>query len=387
MMDLVDSAVVPIPSAVAVGRIPRRQIQEAVVLAMADPDPANLFMRLYYIFQSIGMFDQARDMHAKALERRKVYRLEVPATPTLRLLAILGPDPERDNAPIEYVVDGSDIRLEFLYFNGSDAMPLVLPDHDVAFVGIGESEQGNVHLNALEGLLHDWPRPVLNRPAAILRCARDRLRESLAGLTGVRIPAYRRIGKDGTDVTSFPCVIRPLDAHAGKGFEKIDDSKALAHYLAHREEDAFYVADYLDYRSADGQFRKYRIALIDHQPHLCHVAIADDWMVHYITAGMERSAQKQAEEAGEFANFHQSFGLRHGKALTAVAEAIALDYVVLDCGEMPDGQLIVFEADIRSWVHDVDPADLFPYKSPHMKQIFAAFRQLLFDRQHNPRQV
>jgi hypothetical protein len=100
-------------------------------------------------------------------------------------------------------------------------------------------------------------------------------------------------------------------------------------------------------------------------------------MVHYIAAGMELSADKQAEEAYAFADFHQGFGHRHGEALASIARLLDLDFVVLDCAELPDGRLLLFEADNRGWVHAVDPEDIFPYKAPHMAKVFGAFQDML----------
>ncbi|MFN3398189.1 MAG: hypothetical protein ACK4ZS_06605 [Sulfurimicrobium sp.] len=54
-----------------------------------------------------------------------------------------------------------------------------------------------------------------------------------------------------------------------------------------------------------------------------------------------------------------------------------LDYLGIDCGESPDGKLLVFEADSNMIVHAMDPVDLFPYKQAQMQKVFAAFRAML----------
>ena len=376
MVVLSKSALAPIPSAVTVGRIPRADMESAVAEAMADPDPANLFMRLFYLFQSIGLYEMATDMHAKALERRRVFKIEGPTYPRIRLLALMGPDPERDNSPIEYVVDGSGIELT-LYYYDADNTNAVPPDHDLALVAIGESERGTAYLRRWEEPLRHWLRPVLNRPERIPWCARDRLAELLADVPGLVVPLNRRLQRDEKAALNFPCVIRPLDTHGGQGFAKIDDDADRQAYFATHHQTEFYSADYYDYRSSDGQFRKYRIALIDHEPHLCHLAIADEWMVHYLTAGMDVSEAKRAEEAHAFSHFHTDFGLRHREALSLIAQKLDLDFVVLDCAELPDGRLLLFEADNRGWIHAVDAVDLFGYKAPQMKRVFEAFEAML----------
>ena len=116
-------------------------------------------------------------------------------------------------------------------------------------------------------------------------------------------------------------------------------------YLAERRESQFYLSPYVDYRSADGLFRKYRIAFVDGRPYACHMAIAEQWMIYYLNAGMKESAAKRAEEAHFMSAFEADFARRHGAALAAIADRIALDYFAIDCAEMPDGRLLLFEAD------------------------------------------
>jgi hypothetical protein len=62
-----------------------------------------------------------------------------------------------------------------------------------------------------------------------------------------------------------------------------------------------------------------------------------------------------------------------------VGRRIGLDYLVIDCAETPRGELLVFEADNIGFVHATDSADVFPYKQPQMRKVFAAFRQMLGD--------
>jgi hypothetical protein len=73
----------------------------------------------------------------------------------------------------------------------------------------------------------------------------------------------------------------------------------------------------------------------------------------------------------------QAFCVRHGAALRAIGERLALDYVVIDCAETADGRLLFFEADNIALVHAMDPVDLFPYKQVQMHTVFAAFRAML----------
>src|SRR5206468_288417 len=79
----------------------------------------------------------------------------------------------------------------------------------------------------------------------------------------------------------FPLIARPVDSHKGQGQARLQSPAELRDYLHSRGEEDFYLARFVDYRSLDGQFRKYRIVLIGARPELCHLAISEHWMVHY----------------------------------------------------------------------------------------------------------
>ncbi|MFZ6771505.1 hypothetical protein ACO0LB_02190 [Undibacterium sp. SXout7W] len=64
-------------------------------------------------------------------------------------------------------------------------------------------------------------------------------------------------------------------------------------------------------------------------------------------------------------------------ALQEIARRFGLEYLVIDCAETRDGQLLIFEVDSGAWVHATDCPVLFPYKSVVMQKAFDAFRRLL----------
>jgi glutathione synthase/RimK-type ligase-like ATP-grasp enzyme len=199
-------------------------------------------------------------------------------------------------------------------------------------------------------------------------------RATLEGI-GCREVAIQAFVTDG----AFPIIVRPVDSQKGRGLMKLDNPNAILDYLKTWPENAFYVARYVEYRSSDGQFRKYRILLIDGRPYVCHMAISDRWVVHYMSAGMVESAPKRAEEARFFAGFDDAFARRHRPALLSIAQRLELEYVGIDCGETPEGELLIFEVDSGMTVHAMDPVDIFPYKQPQMRKVFRAFRQMLVD--------
>jgi glutathione synthase/RimK-type ligase-like ATP-grasp enzyme len=171
--------------------------------------------------------------------------------------------------------------------------------------------------------------------------------------------------------------VRPIDSHAGHDLLKVEDAGALAAYLARQPAPAFYLAPFVDYSGLDGQFRKYRIVLIDGVPYLCHLAISSHWMVHYLNAGMDESADKRAEEARAMLAFDEGFAVRHAAALADIDHRIGLPYLGIDCAETKDGKLLIFEVDNAMVVHAMDDPARYPYKQPAMARVFAAFAAML----------
>jgi hypothetical protein len=100
-------------------------------------------------------------------------------------------------------------------------------------------------------------------------------------------------------------------------------------------------------------------------------------MVHYLSAGMAGDAGKRAEEARFMASFDTDFAARHQAAFASLHRRTELDYFAIDCAELPDGRLLLFEADVAMIVHDLDSESLYPYKKPAMARLFAAFQAAL----------
>jgi glutathione synthase/RimK-type ligase-like ATP-grasp enzyme len=232
---------------------------------------------------------------------------------------------------------------------------------------------------------------VLNAPERILQLSRDRVAQLLRGVPGVAMPATVAIDRAGLEAVArgepfpaevagevgFPFIVRPLDSQGGRDLERVADPAALGRYLAGTPGESFFVSRFVDYSGPDGHYRKVRVVMVGGRPFACHMAVSSHWMIHYVNADMDASAWKRDEEARFMREFDTGFAVRHAGALAGIDAQLGLDYYALDCAETRAGELLVFEADTAMLVHDMDPADLYPYKRPQMHRIFAAFRALL----------
>jgi len=370
---------------------------ETFARAQADPSDAAARMDLCLIDQLLG--DQASGLkwQQEALRLQRLYRSSWPASgQALRVLAFLAPGDVGTNTPIEFLLQDLDVVLYSLYTVPGERLPDTLPDHDVAIVTADDSDLNRAVLRDIDRLLPIWPRPVLNRPECVARLSREKMYSYLQSVPGLVMPPTVRVTRPSLEKfaldavvpqdispdlrfphVTFPLIIRPVDSHAGRGLGKLDVPSSISAYLAERKEAEFVVSPFIDYRSSDGLFRKYRIIWVDGRAYPCHMGISEDWKVWYYNAGMATSAAKRSEEAEFMNGFQQGFARRHAHALAAIVNEFRLEYIGIDCAEMPDGRLLVFEGSISLVAHDMDPPDVYPYKSPHMQKLFADFCGML----------
>lgn len=377
---------------------------QLIARAELDPNDVNALMDLSTVLQLRGNRETALDVQAQALAIQQLFHPPTAGGQAhdqarLRLLAIMGPGDLMSNSPLEFLLEDANVALDLLYVAPGLPLPPSLPDHDVLFVAIAQSDKNLPLLKDIASAIKSWPRPVLNMPGRIALLSRDGACAMLKSVPEVVIPVTARIsrqvlekiGAEALSVTAvledgdFPVIVRPVDSHAGQGLDKIEHPAALADYLKKTRNSEFYVARFVDYRSPDRQFRKYRIVLIDGRPFVSHMAISGHWMIHYLNAGMADSAEKRDEEAHFMADFDTGFARRHEQAFRAINERAGLDYLGIDCGETADGKLLIFEIDSCMIVHAIDPIDIFPYKQPQMQKVFSAFREMLFNASRNKR--
>lgn len=345
---------------------------------------ASALMDLSTIHFLMHLPDAALEFQHTAMALASRYAFSSsPEHPSITLLALHGDGDLMDNLPVEFLLIGSEsIRMDAHYMALGDELPDDLETYDVVLTAVGESDRNTPLLQQLSQQLHDCKTPIINHPQYIMQTTREGAAEALKDCQGVVMPMSERMTRDEVQAMAtaeaFPFIIRPVESHAGHGLARMDSPQDISVYLAEQaQESLFYTSPYVDYRSKDGQFRKYRVVLIQGRPFLAHLAISSNWIVHYLNADMLGNADKCNEEAEAMLHFDDGFGQHHRLAFQSMFEALPLDYLIIDCAETHDGELLVFEVDTSAIVHDMDPVDLFPYKQPQMRKIFHAFQSMI----------
>jgi len=352
----------------------------AAFLGAAERDAGILdaHLGIYEVAQILRRPELALAHQAAAIALAPVQSTPASLHEDYALLVPCVAGPYTANTPADLLFDPARVTLHRWYVDPAGAVP-PLPPYDAVFVAIGESDEAAPQLAALEAFAADSERPVLNRPQQIRRLGRIPLAQTFAGAEHCRVVATSRIDRTRYAADGFPVphIVRPVGSHGGHGLGRIDDDAERTAYLATVDAPELFVAPFIDYRSADGYFRKYRIVFVDGEPFPFHLAISPRWMVHYYNAPMAEHAWMRDEEHAFLARIDTVFAGELDEALRETARLLALDYVGIDCAIDRDGKLLIFEADNALIIHLLDDPALFGYKHAYVPRILTALDALV----------
>jgi hypothetical protein len=149
--------------------------------------------------------------------------------------------------------------------------------------------------------------------------------------------------------------------------------------VQHRESQRgpVYVSRFVDFRSSDSWFRKYRIIFVDREPYPYHLAISPNWMVHYYTAEMESVPWKLEEEKEFLRNPEAVLGPACMRAIESIGARMDLEYAGIDFSVTADRKILVFEANPTMLVHLEDMRGPVAHKNDFAFNIQHAFEEML----------
>lgn len=336
---------------------------------------------LYEIALVQGERAVALEHQSRMLAQRRFFVERAPAEKR-RLLVLLAPGDFQANVPIDFLIDRTTTSLHKFYFTGStDEDDVALPPSDAVFTAIAHSEENMPRLKAARDLVARLGLPVINHPDDVMNTERVRVWERVRDLPGVVMPCTQRFTRASLEheasAIAYPIVIRPLDSQAGADLAMLENAHDLTAYLARVPAPGYYVMPFVDYRSADGYYRKYRISIVDGRPYPFHLGISPHWMVHYYTSQTPETPWMRDEERLFLEQFDSVFPERLQDALGSIAGALQLQYCSVDCAIDREGRLVLFEADPAMIIHGMDRSGTFSYRLAHALQIFNAFERLI----------
>jgi len=360
------------------------------LVLMLDPNIAAVYQNMVVIHGYFGRHEEAEACRARAYQMQRVF--VDPIRNPVRQLLILCVGRTKGNIPYELLLSAeTSQRIKYIIDYAEDVEDSQLPPYDLVFNAIGEPDVAAPLTARLERFLKACTRPVLNHPKNVARTHRHQLPTLLAGIEHVLVAPCCRI--DVPDLTLdalsdlllkehiwFPVLVRPTETHGGQGMVFCASPEAVLAQLQ-TQRAAYYVNSFVDFKSADGFYRKYRIVYVDKQPYPYHLAISPQWMVHYQTAEMLHNPWKIAEEHLFLQDPAKVLGEKGMSAIVQIGQRLNLDYAGIDFTILPDGQLFIFEANATMLVHRVNSEGVLAHKNAYILRIADAFEKMqqLFD--------
>jgi Flp pilus assembly protein TadD/glutathione synthase/RimK-type ligase-like ATP-grasp enzyme len=369
-------------------RTPERRPEAISIYEQAialNPVDANLYLSLGNILML-----EKRLTESQAMFRRSQQLQPLVTWPARKLKAdfsvLLLDAPEVGCTPVTYLVEKSGYESHFLaLMTGVEYdIEFLRGKADVVINMISDADNGKDVLPSVIDIVDRIGSPTVNHPRKIIGTDRETIANLLSAIPLCRIPKTLHLSSEkiNTDwrksIESFslPLLIRCAGTHGGDDFEKIDEVAALDRFMALHPYTNFYISEFVDYRSSDGYYRKYRLILINGEILPYHLAIHDHWLVHHFRTDMANQQWMRNEELAFLKNPQGVFNKEHYDALREVGVAIGLDYFGIDCSLDQDGKIVIFEANATMRVHD-EKIELFAYKNPYVTKIKEAFAAML----------
>jgi glutathione synthase/RimK-type ligase-like ATP-grasp enzyme len=351
-----------------------------------DPDHAAAHQGLGAVLSDLGEHAAARVHLERGFRGRAIvslpYRGTRPPLPVLQLVAAGG-----GNIPTASFLDDREFLTIVVVADQIDPAD-ALPAHRLVFNAIGDADLCSEALAAATRLVARTTAPVINPPAVVERTSRSETARRLDGLPGVIAPRMARVPR--ADLTradaaamlerhglSFPLLLRSPGYHTGQNFLRLSAADELAAAVAALPGDELLAIEFLDARGADGNARKYRVMFIDGALYPVHLAIAQNWKVHYFTSDMAARADHRTEEEAFLNDMSGTLGAPAMAALALIRDTLGLDYGGIDFGIGADGKVLLFEANATMVLVPPEGDERFAYRREAIRRALDAVTAMI----------
>lgn len=292
--------------------------------------------------------------------------------------------PREGTTPTRFLINHALGCLERIpVIEGADYPAHIAQRYDIIFNAATDADAAGDRMSVAQDLALQLKTPILNPPDRILNTTRDRMVQRLRPIAGTVVPMTLRCTGSTAARTApnvgFPLLVRPTGSHGGKGIMKVEDQAELDAYVHDHADAPLYLTKFVDYQSADGLYRKYRVVFVAGEILPYHLSVSSEWLNHYFRGLMADQPHLRAEEHLFLNDPATALGSIAFGALTKIAETIDLDYFGIDFSVDAHGHLLVFECNATMLV-DVPQGEIFAYRRPAALRIQDSMSRLLRQR-------
>ncbi len=376
--------------------------QRAVAI---DPNRGEAHIGLSAILRSRGRLEDARTALRRAVRHKPLYTTNCTNQKKClaRVLQLIGvqnshftltgrgqPMVSTGHFNTTHLIDNSKFTVhKFLILdNNLSSYANNLPAFDVVLNSIGNPDTEPASLEEAYKFITQQNVPFINNPRAVFSTSRDNNYRLLNGAENLIVPKTIRtkVTENGKSSLAaildrynlrLPVIARPVGYHTGKGIMKIDNINDFANIKLPRPTPTFYFSEFHDYRSDDGYYRNIRFIYVDGTVFPEKLSISTYWNRHVMEFSdefMKRHDWTMKEEKAFLENYTEYLGERNCSALREIYNRIGLDFFGIDCAVLPNGKLLVFEANPCMFVR---PREHFPHRRTATRRIIDAFEKMI----------
>ena len=357
-----------------------------------NPDLANAHQGLASILHRLGREEESRYHRERGFGKQPLSTIpdrgRGKSIPLLILASAL-----EGNIPWRFLIDSEIFQTTIVAVEYYDS-ELPLPRHQLIFNAIGDADLCPDGLEIAGRLVKGALAEVINRPEAVMPTGRLVNAKRLSNLAGVITPRMILISKQ--DISSgqaleilaqneivFPLLLRSPSYHGGNYFVRVENHEALQSASEELPGENLLVIEFLDCRSEDHLFRKYRVMSINGSFYPIHLAISRQWKVHYFSSDMDDNEEYRKEEEDFLSDFSAFLGSSAISALKIINSKLKLDYCGIDFGIDMNGNILLYEANSTMVINPPTNEKRWDYKRTAVNNALAATKRMFVERVTN----
>ncbi len=226
---------------------------------------------------------------------------------------------------------------------------------------------------------------VLNRPQGVMESQRDRVAARMADVEGLIVPPVAKFkGRPTLAIAAiekvglgFPAILRIAGHHDGRVDGVCADVDAVLRQIDPKQ--TYYLTQFFDLRQPTGLYRKFRVFYFGDRAVVRHRLVSDNWNVHGPAreAVMPDYPDEIAEEKRVVEGGLAALPEQVQRILGDIRRRMPLDFFGIDFDIMPDGRVILFEANATMMFFPVSTDPRFAYGHSAREQATAAFDAMI----------
>lgn len=239
------------------------------------------------------------------------------------------------------------------------------------------------------GYARDYLKPfkgkIFNRPEAVMTSSRDQVAARLAGIDGLIVPRVARFkGRPNLALAAiekagvpFPAILRGVGTHDGRIDGLVTDREAMLALLD--PSSSYFLTEFVDMRAPGDLYHKIRIIFFGRRSVIRHRFISDHWNIH--SPDRDRVLVHHPADIAEERRLNEggiaALPTAVQKVLLEIRGRMPLDYFGVDFGIMPDGRVLLFEANATMMFFPFTDNPLFAYNLVVLGQAQQAYDAML----------